>query len=260
MTLLFTIVTYSKVVQVSDRRLTYPDGSLADDEANKAICVSCKDAAFAIAYTGLACLGRNLTKSDEWLSTYLSSIDAADKELIVISKSLSSKLTSTLGDTPIPQTNKNITFVLAGYWNGQPFIINISNWEKNQIFLMKPHIKSKIANAIMINGWGQAVDRVIHQRIKKLRRQRFFQIAEGATIAKELVSLIRASTRTQLSEGRIGRNCMSVVITPRSDYTKNYVMEFEYHPDRGSPVIYGPHLINFMGTFMDIEISTGDYK
>jgi hypothetical protein len=65
MTLIFTLATYNKIVQVSDRRLTWSDGRIADDEANKAICVSCKDACFSVAYTGLAVVGKSLIKTDE---------------------------------------------------------------------------------------------------------------------------------------------------------------------------------------------------
>ena len=76
MTLIFTVLTFNKVVQVSDRRLTWPDGSLADDHANKAVCVSCADGWFAISYTGAAQVGRSRTPTDEWLVELLSRADA----------------------------------------------------------------------------------------------------------------------------------------------------------------------------------------
>lgn len=51
MTLLITVVTERFTVQASDRRLTYPDGTMAEEIANKATLV-CYFASFA--YTGLA--------------------------------------------------------------------------------------------------------------------------------------------------------------------------------------------------------------
>jgi hypothetical protein len=71
MTMIATLVARNKVVQVSDRRLTWPNGGLADDEANKAICVKCNNAHFSIAYTGLAEIGKERKRTDIWLAEYL---------------------------------------------------------------------------------------------------------------------------------------------------------------------------------------------
>lgn len=256
MTLIFTLATYSKVVQVSDRRLTMPDGSLADDEANKAVCVLCKDACFSIAYTGLAKVGRDLVSTDKWLVDYLTSIDAAGEKVIYISEALDKKLHSVLRETPVDNRFKNIIFVLAGYWDGHPFMISISNRDASQLYLMKPHVSQKKANAILIHGWEQAVDRSIHQRFKKLHRKRYFQLSNGEQVAEKLVFLLRASTRTPLAQNRIGRNCMSIVTTLRSDYPKNCNVRAKYHPDKKSPVVYGPHFITYTGTFSSIRIGS----
>jgi hypothetical protein len=50
------------LIQVSDRRLTWPDGRLADDTANKAILFHGK---CCIRYTGIARIGS--TPTDEWI-------------------------------------------------------------------------------------------------------------------------------------------------------------------------------------------------
>lgn len=258
MTLILTLATYNKVVQVSDRRLTWPDGSLDDDESNKAICVSCKDACFSIAYTGLSKIGKNLIDSDDWLANYLTSIDAARKQLIFISKSLDSTLPSVLNETPVHERIKDITFVFAGYWDGHPFVMSISNRNFSQVYMMKPDISPKTANAIFIHGWVQAVDRNIHQRIKKLKRKRFFQSADFEDVAEKLVFLIRASTRTPQAKNRVGRSCMSVVITLKPDLPKNCNFRAKYHPDKESPIGYSPHFITYMGTYSHMEFSLGD--
>jgi hypothetical protein len=255
MTLIFTLATYSKVVQVSDRRLTWPDGRLDDDESNKAICVSCKDADFSVAYTGLAKIGKKLIASDDWLTDYLTSIDAAGKNLIFISKSLDRTLPTILDETPVHERIKDLTFVFAGYWDGYPFMMSISNKNMSKIYMMKPDTSPKNATAILIHGWEQAVDRNIHQHIKKLKRKRFFQSADGEDVAEKLVFLIRASTRTPQAKNRVGRNCMSVVITLKPDLPKNCNIRAKYHPDKESPIGYSPHFITYLGTYSHMEFS-----
>lgn len=62
MTLILSLLTHAFTVQVSDRRLTRLDGSLFEDNENKAQFF-CGQSAFA--YTGLARLGT--VNTDEWL-------------------------------------------------------------------------------------------------------------------------------------------------------------------------------------------------
>src|SRR5262245_41594476 len=127
MTLILSATTYNKVVQASDRRLTWPDGSIHDDQANKTVCVFCPDSHFAITYTGLAFLGTALKKADDWLVDYLFSIKAYEMTLKLISEAVERQLTNTLKVTPV--TNKAFTLVLAGYRESWPFIMSISNVE-----------------------------------------------------------------------------------------------------------------------------------
>ncbi len=62
MTLVLTHMSDDLIVQVADRRLTVSGtGQLVDDDANKAIQYG---PSFAVAYTGLARIGRQ--KTDEW--------------------------------------------------------------------------------------------------------------------------------------------------------------------------------------------------
>src|SRR5690348_7837189 len=66
MTLIVAFAAPPYAVMVADRRLTWPDGSLADDCANK-IVMFCNQMAFA--YTGRALIeGENI---DEWLAAEL---------------------------------------------------------------------------------------------------------------------------------------------------------------------------------------------
>jgi hypothetical protein len=77
MTLIITAVADDAVAQVSDRRLTLPDGSVFSDDANKAICIACADARVSLAYTGLARIGD--TPTDHWLVDLLTETKSAQK-------------------------------------------------------------------------------------------------------------------------------------------------------------------------------------
>jgi len=66
MTLLITCLTPEYLVQVSDRRLTRLDGTLYDDESNKAVFYL---PGMVFAYTGLAEV--NGVRTDEWLTSIL---------------------------------------------------------------------------------------------------------------------------------------------------------------------------------------------
>lgn len=256
MTLILSLVTYNKIVQVSDRRLTWENGDIADDNANKAICVSCLDSCFSIAYTGLAKIGKLLQKTDEWLVEFLMSIDAPGKIFLFISYSLNSILNSILKETPVDLKSKILTFVLAGYMEGYPFVVSISNNQPSDMKFMNQGILSKKLNDLFIHGRKQAVDKTILQYIKKLKRTRFFQLCDGEDISNKLVFLIRASTKSPLAENRIGRDCMSIEISKKPEYPSNYNLIAKYHPDKESPIEYGPHFITQIGAFSNIEFSS----
>ena len=66
MTLLITCLTPEYLVQISDRRLTRLDGTLYDDESNKAVFYL---PGMVFAYTGLAEV--NGIRTDEWLTSIL---------------------------------------------------------------------------------------------------------------------------------------------------------------------------------------------
>ena len=62
MTCILSMSTPDVLIQVSDRRLTWPDGQMADDHTNK---VTIFDGRMAISYAGLSKVLRE--KTDEWL-------------------------------------------------------------------------------------------------------------------------------------------------------------------------------------------------
>lgn len=73
MTLVLCCTTPRYLLQASDRRLTYPNGTIAEDARNKAVFATGRA---VWSYTGIARIGRPLTPTDEWLLDVLASADS----------------------------------------------------------------------------------------------------------------------------------------------------------------------------------------
>jgi hypothetical protein len=249
MTLIITVATASRAVQASDRRLTRPDGSIFDDEANKAICVGCGDAHFCIGYTGLAFVDGKRT--DEWLVDYLMSIHAYRMDVASISAALEKRLTATF--KPLPKQYRRTTFVLSGFRRHIPFTMIISNYERENlwppgeaqdtfsthVWWLKKGGNPETGYCISINGSQRAVSRPLLRRFKGLLRTSFFQKKGSDIVADQLVSLIREAAATPQFGQYIGHNCMAVTISVNP--SESFVTK--YYSERPSPCGYSPHLI-----------------
>lgn len=113
MTAILTCITTHYVIQVSDRRLTRPDGRLFEDEENKTVFYS-NIATFA--YTGLARLGWEHT--DEWLLEQL----ADSPDLYTAIQKLPTAATDKFRSLPLPglttrerSSVRRTVFVGAGF-------------------------------------------------------------------------------------------------------------------------------------------------
>jgi hypothetical protein len=260
MTLLINVVTPENVIQASDRRLTFQDGSF-DDKSNKAVCVFCKDAHFAIAYTGLASIGGKRT--DLWIVDYLRSINAPKMNVPLISEALEKETSRRFRF--FPREYRRTSFVFAGYRLGMPFTALISNfetYESGPIGEAQDHFQTHVRNVrgpirnskrglwIDIFGSEAAVEKPIRRQIIKLARKRSFHKQDAHEIADILVAFIRAASETRSVGKYVGRNCMTVIIKPRPEEP----MVTKYHPDMNSPVQYAPHLITGVATYTNIEV------
>jgi len=114
MTLIFSLVTDPFVVQVSDRRLTFPDGTLFEDEENKCIFYRFQG---AVAYTGLARLGFEPTA--DWALLPLAQDGRIAWALGSLKSEASAKFRSLRPPPAVTPSDwrkiKRTTFVCAGY-------------------------------------------------------------------------------------------------------------------------------------------------
>ena len=263
MTLLASFASSGMVVQASDRRLTYPDGSVADDQANKAVCAFCADAAVAFAYTGLALIG--LQRTDEYLLDRLIAIRAPHKSITDVIQELTDVLTSDFRGSRIlslPRSIRRLSVVGVGLRRSDSFIVQVSNFEQwkpsetrsqaKDLFEAEWKIEGgdKRALALMLNGDTNAVSESEISKLRALRRRRFFHNNSGEVVANRLVKLIRAASQAQSSARRtIGQNCMSVWFSKGQSEVRT-----RYHDVGEGARSYMPNVIHQIGAARDIEM------
>ncbi len=262
MTLILTLLSPTRVVQVSDRRLTDAKGGLVTDNANKAVMVWCDDAYFSVAYTGLAkvrCKDTRAWKStDRWIADRLCSLmQAGTTTLPGLLHAFASQAEVTFAVTPIPQNWKGTKFVFAGFfvktW-ANAFVGSVSNmrptaggglkvereFHPSQIHPVRPDMPSKgselyldgtVAALASRDAIAKAISRRTEAICKELERVEFEAPGQtDQTVAKELVSVVRMANRHPEYGERIGRDCMAVRIQDDSigveadTYKENSIM------------------------------------
>lgn len=262
MTLIITAINKNTVVQVSDRRLTRGK-KLYDDLANKAICVANRDSKFSMAYTGLAevIVNGKETRTDEWITDYLASLNAGNMTLIEMVKKLTDQMTSVIKSQKWKLEDKGLTLATAGFHQGKIFIGGISNMEDkegNSIPVQKCFsYRINICNptidmpaVFMVNGLEAVVDLTFWPEIEKKASKIANQNSEK--IVERLVNFIRWASQNKTCGKYIGKDCMSTI------FTRDGAFEVHYHPLKSSVQSYAPHLIVPGMAFKKIEIWSGE--
>src|SRR5262245_35518192 len=106
MTLIFSLLTNTHIVQVSDRKLTWKRGSryeLCDDETNKAV-VWCNRAVFS--YTGISKVGQERT--DHWIRDAIRPANSLDEALELLVG------TCNRAASPVQIDNQRLAIACAG--------------------------------------------------------------------------------------------------------------------------------------------------
>ncbi len=289
MTLIITAVDKGRIVQVSDRRLTWPNGEVHDHAANKAVCVGMGYIHFATSYTGLAYLGhlRREDRTDYWLLDNLGRITRDGEPSI-------EQICNSLGDCAAHalsrlghHKNKGLTVVMAGYdRDNRPFRATVSNMRmgKNPLEVRerfvsdvrrfypwdpKPdvHIAGAVAAFDAKDSYARALKR-IRVKVEKHMRKCGEKLDE-LQVAQMLVSLVGAATTHPTFGHLIGRDCLSVEAFPRrpgmlgsvsinllppSQVQRDTPFTSHYFSVGASPVLYGPLLADPYVSVLSMEV------
>lgn len=254
MTLIISVLTFDRVFQVSDRRLTldgsiYSDSTNEPDQSNKSIVVQTQDSVFSIAYTGMAKFGPNSEDTDIWLADYLASMNPFNKPIQDIVEPLHEEIINTAPLTP-GYSSPTLSVVLAGYtWDFsdpedvkyEPFILSLNFPASYNDIMFGENEERDVAYRAVYAGEYRAVDGTIRKRIRRLADQAFFHNNSNIKIVSRLAALVRAAASDEKYGHKIGANCMSVAVH------KNGSFEARYHPEDASTKIYFPHYITETG-------------
>ncbi len=133
MTLIQTLVTRDHIVQVSDRRLTYLDGSCADVNYTKLVLWARK---FSIGFTGIAFMDARQRKStSEWIAEQVCD-KATLGQAIEALRENATRAISLLHS----QKEKRLSIVITGFaqspdtGNFEPILTRVSNFEEGDAF------------------------------------------------------------------------------------------------------------------------------
>lgn len=293
MTLIITAVDNDRVVQVSDRRLTDPNGEVHDHGANKAVCIGMGYVHFATSYTGLAYIGgraREDHRTDYWLLENLGEITRdGEPSLEEICSAISERAASALARLPSNVRRVPLTFVMAGYdRENRPFRATVTN--TRMVSGMMATRDRFISDVRRVYPWDRRPDIHIagavavfeakdkHARaLAELRTivvkhmKRHGDRLDDMQVARYLVSLVRAATTHPQFGHLIGRDCLSVMAFPRKPGMLGAVttsidqsgprpdtpFRSHYHPVSASTILYGPLLadpyIDVLSSELDLD-------
>lgn len=254
--------------QVSDTRLTKPNGDLFNDFSIKTTLISCRNAFISISYTGIAYLG-NL-RTDEWLVKILSDVHAWDKTLIEVAEHIKSAAT-----IEFKKINNQIkhTFVLMGWFvNAKgiaPTIGLITNCEdENFKFLdvpldhfevrtltLKKDAKLNKSYALCINGMESATkEKYFRKQLHKFIFNKLNNNTDCNDVVKDLVKFVRIAASHKKYGKYINKYCVSVYFE-----IGNPKVNASYHNLDNKKISYLPNFITKKGlTFTGIEQTFGE--
>jgi hypothetical protein len=259
-TLIITALADDSVVQVSDRRLTWPDGSLYSENATKAICIACSDARLSLAYTGLARIGT--TSTDRWLVDTLIESGAALKTFPELVESLATIATMRFRRLTELGDRRGLTLILSGFGPPGPMMALVSNFEdstgrrlsnvsENFVtgYWLRNHQPMRKLD-LDVSGAEAALTGEILEAIERIRG-RFLNRAPRDRVAV-LVQVLRLAAKHPKYGRLIGQDCMGTIVMPNGEFRTTY------HSCGGTAISYMPHYVSASLVAHDIWVSTDE--
>lgn len=265
MTLIVTCLMPEYAIQVSDRRLTKLDGSLYDDETNKAVFYL---PGAVISYTGLARVNRVAT--DEWL------VGALDPglDLDQLCETLKVKAERHFGG--VRREHRHVALVIA-CWVGRhpvrPSMALISNYyyqtatgslearsETTREFRAIYTIKREdqpfalfCAGQDLSPSQRKNLTRFVRRYLQNTTSAERSHVARG--LCRYFAKFIRGISETNC---RVGASLMQTVLpNPEMPEVANQPAQFLYLPsNKSSPISYAPNLVNSTMKITGLEIGS----
>ncbi len=211
MTLVQTLMTEDLVILVADRRLTWPDGNVADDNFTKVVLW--RDG-FLAGFTGIARINRTGTKStSEWIAEVLADCRNFDEGVAKLKQRASERVAAL---TRWPDVRLGIVLagfdfrryprfaLVANFLPGQPYPADPTEFAAYTLMQnVGPGVKARFAIAgANIEDWHADVLRKV---VPRTLRQN-----DGVTRAARI--MVALQRKVADSEPTVGRDAMCVVI------------------------------------------------
>jgi hypothetical protein len=269
LTLIITAGNTQHYVQVSDRRLTV-NGSLAEDEANKAVVLHCGDARLALGFTGLARVGGFKTR--EWLLRAINESGPPHYTAISVIKAFEERATRDFRELPslrtLPDETKRLTVLFSGYHYGCDPPLGVAAIVTN--------FETVSAKRVSPNAWAH-FDTYWTQENRPIAGEEYvFLKAVGAlpplvdytreankiktllserrpvdAIVGTIVSFIRKVAKSSASKGLIGNQLTSIVV-PRE---RALDVHSEYHTEEERNITYIPDQVYVVSSKLHLTVT-----
>lgn len=206
MTQIVALATSGLVVVATDRRLTYPDGTVADDQATKLVLFGGR---LLIAYTGLARIGH--VSTGEWLSRSLANHALASEALPALTQALNKRWLSLRGVT---DERLEIVGVGAAHFDGEPrtYALGLANHGLGQegVGEFRCHYESVDPDGAMVCVAGQPMPAG--------RRERMLNELEHARGSVESTVGVIAAAMSDTARGndRVGKDLLVGISSQRT--------------------------------------------
>lgn len=124
MTLVQTLFNRSRIIQSADRRLTWPDGSVADDDYTKLVCWNA-NGTFSAAFTGIARIDRRGQKSTaEWIAEVLSDYVIFENGVRALRADAEARIKR------LNWADKRLAVMIAGFdFRNKPLVAQVANFD-----------------------------------------------------------------------------------------------------------------------------------
>ncbi len=274
MTLILVLGNRENVVQISDRRLT-ADGSIVDEESDKAGVLVCLNARMAFGYTGLA--SYRAFRTGEWLRKALHDAAKPDYQIGKILERLRDNATDVFSNDPslkrAPPADKRLTVMFTGFVHlDQGAALGcaiLSNWQGfNDV------VKSKVAEAsfsvyyqtiplsvsapFIVHAVGDQ-RALVSSELDQLSEMLLGLVPSHALIDKGY-EILRRMAASPLSQGTIGEQLTGIVVPAdhslhaKTDYSSSCVKASVYMPS----MVYLTPAIHFAVSDIKIEPVSAD--
>jgi hypothetical protein len=234
MTLIVSVATQQMIVQASDRRVTTSENGIRyvlDDECNKAIYLHCRDAQACISFAGVAYIGDIPTS--EFIANHLGAANVSEMLLEQVIRELEGPVIHALrhreNEWGFP--HQSMVVLSAYQYSGLPGPKQKHRSVHGSIATGPDApwvnvVDNEGCESIRIFGMIQAIESSLKERLVSLSQQSFFHTSDSATVADQLVDVIRTAAKQRYYGDAIGSNCLSMTLYSNPTMRA----ESRYHP------------------------------